>query len=184
MNSKNVATGKLKLVSGPSRGGKSRWAEHLLKEEKKVVYIATLDINEQDENLKNRIIKHKKRRPKHWKLIEGSNDLDKTIENIDNSYSLLIDSLGGYVYSYLKLNDEEWNQQQNKLSSCLSSQNRLIIIVIEETGWGIVPITSDGNLFRDRLGLLAQIIENFSIESWLVIQGRAIDLHKISTPVI
>ena len=33
--------GSLILVSGPSRGGKSRWAESLLIDEPRVVYIAT-----------------------------------------------------------------------------------------------------------------------------------------------
>ena len=184
MNSNYLGRANLKLVTGPSRGGKSRWAEHLIKNSNKVVYIATLDVIEGNDRWNERIIKHKSRRPTHWKLVEGSKDLHEIIRNIDNEYSIIIDSLGGFVTTYLHLNDKEWSHQVEVLSNCLSIQRRLIVIVIEETGWGIVPITPEGNLFRDRLGSLAQTIEKYSVESWLVIQGRAIDLHKISIPIL
>lgn len=48
---------------------------------------------------------------------------------------------------------------------------------------GVVPATPIGGLFRDRLGLLAQQLETRSDRSWLVLQGRAIDLHAIGEPV-
>ena len=55
--------------------------------------------------------------------------------------------------------------------------------VIEETGWGVVPPTAIGGLFRDRLGALAQRLDRQATRSWLVLQGRAVDLHAFSEPV-
>ena len=55
--------------------------------------------------------------------------------------------------------------------------------MIEETGWGVVPPTAIGGLFRDRLGGLAQRLDLQATRSWLVLQGRAVDLHTFSVPV-
>ena len=56
-------------------------------------------------------------------------------------------------------------------------------MVIEETGWGVVPPTAIGGLFRDRLGALAQRLDRQAVASWLVVQGRALDLHALGVPV-
>ena len=57
------------------------------------------------------------------------------------------------------------------------------VLVIEETGWGVVPPTAIGGLFRDRLGALAQRLDRQAVASWLVVQGRALDLHALGVPV-
>ena len=62
-------------------------------------------------------------------------------------------------------------------------RQRAAVVVIEETGWGVVPPTAIGGLFRDRLGSLAQALEKHSQRSWLVVQGRALDLHALGIPV-
>jgi len=46
-----------------------------------------------------------------------------------------------------------------------------------------VPPTAIGGLFRDRLGALAQRLEGLASRSWLVVQGRAIDLHQVGLRV-
>jgi adenosylcobinamide kinase/adenosylcobinamide-phosphate guanylyltransferase len=40
-----------------------------------------------------------------------------------------------------------------------------------------------GGRFRDRLGGLQQRLQPLAQASWLVIQGRALDLHALSQPV-
>ena len=58
-----------------------------------------------------------------------------------------------------------------------------IVLVVEETGWGVVPPTAIGGLFRDRLGQLGQRLNDQADESWLVVQGRALNLHQLGIPV-
>ena len=41
------------------------------------------------------------------------------------------------------------------------------VLVIEETGWGLVPPTAIGGLFRDRLGLLAERLNTLADDSWV-----------------
>ncbi len=173
----------LTLVSGPSKGGKSRWAENLLKDQKFVTYIATGANDDKDEQWLERIRIHKLRRPDFWTLEENSNNLPDTIRKLNDTTAVLIDSLGGFVYAHINEVDSRWlNISQDFINSIIQHQSD-IVIVIEETGWGIVPSTSIGILFRDRIGTLAQVLESISNDSWLAIQGRAINLKKLGQTI-
>ena len=57
------------------------------------------------------------------------------------------------------------------------------VLVAEETGWGVVPATAIGGLFRDRLGELTQRLQSIADDSWLVVQGRAINLRDLGHTV-
>ena len=67
----------------------------------------------------------------------------------------------------------------NELIHSLLTRIRPTVIVVEETGWGVVPATKIGGLFRDRQGWLAQRLEQHAADSWLVIQGRAVNLSQL-----
>ena len=47
----------------------------------------------------------------------------------------------------------------------------------------MVPTNPVARKFNDRLGLLIQEIDRITTHSWLVVQGRAIDLKNISFKV-
>ena len=67
----------------------------------------------------------------------------------------------------------------NSLIATIRSSHCTFVLVIEETGWGVVPPTRIGGLFRDRLGSLAQALDRVANAAWLVLQGRALDLHGL-----
>ncbi len=173
----------LVLVSGPSRSGKSRWAETLLKHQTSVTYVATAARREHDLAWQERLRLHRDRRPSHWNLVEAEADLPDLIGAIAPDQHLLIDALGGYVAWCLELGDDQWQLCCQQLIKSLTMRTRATVVVIEETGWGVVPPTAIGGLFRDRLGGLAQALEQHSNRSWLVVQGRALDLHALGVPV-
>ena len=181
--SKPVARGTLILVGGPSRGGKSRWAESLLIDEPKVTYIATSASRPDDPSWQERLRLHRKRRPAHWQLLEVGADLAQAIRDHADGQALLIDALGGYVAQHLERDQTGWRNECDQLIAALSQSQCTCVLVIEETGWGVVPPTRIGGLFRDRLGDLAQQLDRIASRSWLVIQGRALDLHQLSHPV-
>ena len=58
-----------------------------------------------------------------------------------------------------------------------------MILVSEETGWGVVPSTAVGGRFRQRLGELMQQLMPACDSAWLVLHGRAIDLLACSAVV-
>ena len=173
----------LVLVSGPSRGGKSRWAEHLLSEDLNVTYVATSPDRPDDQDWQARLELHRRRRPSHWRVVEADPDLTSALLTIPQHSSVLIDALGGFVACHLDDSDEIWNECCNRLIQQLAGMHQTCVLVIEETGWGVVPPTRIGGRFRDRLGSLAQRLDQEADSAWLVLQGRAIDLHSISQRV-
>lgn len=46
-----------------------------------------------------------------------------------------------------------------------------------------MPATAVGGLFRDRLGELTQRIQSIADDSWLVVQGRAVNLRDLGLAV-
>ena len=170
--------GKKVLVTGPSKSGKSRWAEHLISHHDSITYIATGAKDITDKEWQEKIRLHKLRRPEHWNLIETSNDLSACVNKLTTN--IIIDSLGGFVSSHLEKTHGEWQKVAKEFRRNLATYKFSVVIVIEQTGWSVVPPTQLGILFSDRLGELSQSLELISDESWLVLNNRAINLTNIS----
>ena len=165
-------------ITGPTRSGKSQLAEFLINEQEAVTYVATSKPRPNDQEWQRRINIHRNRRPSFWNLIEAPLDICDVIESIDPNQSILIDSLGGLVEHYLIENDIKWEQFQGRLINCLIERNLCTIVVSEEVGWGIVPATEIGHLFRERHSSLTTLISRHSKKCWLALNGTAIDLDK------
>ena len=170
---------RLILVSGPARSGKSRWAEQLLHNQPVVTYIATAAARPEDEEWQARLELHRQRRPGHWGLAESGGELVEVVESLAPGQSVLIDALGGFVAHHLELDQTAWNLLCERLISSITASQCTCVVVIEETGWGVVPPTRIGGVFRDRLGALAQKLDAVADDAWLVVQGRALDLHAL-----
>ena len=166
-------------ISGPTKSGKSQLAEFFIKDQLSITYLATSRPRVNDPEWQRRINIHKKRRPDSWKLIEHPIDICKAIESSRNDETFLLDSLGGLVEQHLNENQDNWELFQMKFLNCLRENNVGIIVVTEEIGWGIVPVTPIGHLFRERLTKLSSLISQNSTQKWLAINGTAIDLEKI-----
>ena len=164
------------LVNGGVKSGKSEFAEYLARREKSVTYIALSETRKNDKLWKKKILDHQSRRPKSWKLIETEELIP--IIKFDIGV-LLIDSIGGFIVNGLKKNEDEWNIYLKNLLSYLCSYKSKIIIVAEQTGWGLVSEYEIGNLYNDRLGICLKEITNISKENWITINGKAIKLDNM-----
>ena len=179
----SVLHSRLILVSGPARSGKSRWAEHLLNNHPVVTYVATSADRPGDDDWQKRLEAHRQRRPGHWTLAESGGALVEVIEALAPGQSVLIEALGGFVAHHLDLDETTWSLLCERLITSIRSSRCTLVLVIEETGWGVVPPTRIGGLFRDRLGALAQQLDRVADAAWLVLQGRALDLHALGQGV-
>ena len=164
------------LVSGGVKSGKSEFAEYLASKEKNVTYIALSEYRPEDKLWKEKIKNHQLRRPKSWKLIETENLIP--IIKVDKGI-LLIDSLGGFVVNSLKIKEDEWEDCLNNLLYYLESYKSKVIIVGEQTGWGLMSEYEIGNLYTDRLGVCLKEITKISKENWITINGKAIKLDNM-----
>ena len=164
------------LVSGGVKSGKSEFAEYLASKHKNVTYIALSENRPGDKLWKEKIKIHQLRRPKSWKLIETENIIP-IIK--DENGILIIDSLGGFIVNSLKLKEDDWKHCLNNLLYYLASYKSKIIIVGEQTGWGLMSEYEIGNLYTDRLGVCLKEITKISKENWITINGKAIKLDNI-----
>ena len=177
------------LVSGPSRGGKSGWAEHLARSwGGPVAYLATGPAAGSDPSWDTRLDLHRKRRPEHWSVLEVGAQLSEQLERLSAEPPqpaplLLIDSLGTWLAWHLDDDDSAWSRRCDQLHRSLLAQPGPVVLVVEETGWGVVPPTAVGGLFRDRLGALQQVLMHHCHTAWLVVGGRALNLMALAHPV-
>ena len=146
VNFKGIVT-----ISGPTKSGKSKFAEFLIKDQHSITYIATARPRPNDSEWQKRIELHRLRRPTSWKLVEYPNDICNIIDSTKERESLLIDSLGGLVEQNLDKSDNDWESFQNNVMACITHSKLGIAIVVEETGWGVSPSTEIGHMFRERL---------------------------------
>jgi adenosylcobinamide kinase/adenosylcobinamide-phosphate guanylyltransferase len=168
------------LVTGPARSGKSEWAEALAAASGlAVTYIATARIDPDDLEWQKRIDQHRDRRPPHWQLREVPTALPEAILSATAADCLLVDSLGTWLANRLDQPDEAWHHTLDELMASLHQTAATVILVSEETGWGVVPAYPMGRLFRDRLGTLTRRVGTVAGALYLVVAGHALDLKAL-----
>ncbi|MBF2065067.1 MAG: bifunctional adenosylcobinamide kinase/adenosylcobinamide-phosphate guanylyltransferase [Calothrix sp. C42_A2020_038] len=186
--------GKVILITGPARCGKSEYAEKLaLNSNKTVVYIATAKQDEHDIEWQTRIQQHRKRRPQHWFTQEVPTALTNALVGLKSETCILVDSLGTWVANLLEQEDAEWDNTVQEFLNTIElfgknidnadAKDVDIIFVAEETGWGVVPAYLIGRKFRDRLGALVRRLGNISHQVYLVTGGHVLNLSILGTPL-
>lgn len=175
---------QLILVTGPARSGKSEWAESLaMGTGQPVIYVATASGNDQDPEWQERVRSHRQRRPSNWSTLEVPVTLSATIEQANSETCLLIDSIGTWLANILDQNQHQWHLTTQQLLHSLQQCPATVILVAEETGWGVVPAYPSGRLFRDRLGSLVRQIGGIADAVYLITAGYALNLKVLGIPL-
>jgi adenosylcobinamide kinase / adenosylcobinamide-phosphate guanylyltransferase len=175
---------QITLVTGPASSGKSEWAEYLAAARGKAVsYVATARVDCGDREWLAKIEKHAQRRPPHWETLLTPVELPATIRACEPSSCLLVDSLGTWVANLLSEEERTWEKRVEDLLESLQVTSGEVILVAEETGWGVVPAYPAGRIFRDRLGQLTRKIGAIAIAVYLVTGGYALNLSQLGMPL-
>jgi len=179
--------GKLILVTGGARSGKSSFAEKLAKEANKdVTYLATCQAL--DEEMALRIEEHKKRRPKNWKTIEEPLNASSVIEKEGKSDRvILLDCLALLVANLIfskgdstsELIDQAVLNEIKTLAKISKDVPASVIIVTNEVGMGIVPEYPLGRAYRDTLGKANQILASEADEVYLLVCGIPVNVKQL-----
>jgi adenosylcobinamide kinase/adenosylcobinamide-phosphate guanylyltransferase len=175
--------GRIILVTGGCRSGKSEYAEEILKAKNDVLYIATAKAY--DDEMVDRIEKHKLRRNPKWDTYEGFNDLHLVIKETEKSY-ILLDCLTIMMTNLLFLEEQDFdNVSMDKIDDILSNikkqvermissakkNEKTLVMVTNEVGYGLVPEYKLGRIFRDVAGAINKIAASLSDEVYLTVCG-------------
>ncbi len=168
---------KLVFITGGARSGKSTFA---LNEASRILgnkaYIATAEAL--DEEMKERIEKHKKQRGNSWDTYEEPIKIADVIKRIEDQYSaIVIDCLTLWL-SNLFLNNKNVEKEIESLCSSLSTVHCPLFIVSNEVGMGIVPENKIARNFRDMAGILNQKVAEISDKVYVIIAGIPLKLKE------
>lgn len=144
----------LTLVVGGARSGKSAFAEGLVTGSGRPRrYIATAEA--WDDEMRERIARHREGRGSQWTTVEAPLDLSAALSDASADEAVLVDCATLWLTNHL-LADHDLAAETSQLLSTLSACRAPVVIVSNETGWGIVPENRLARRFRDEQGRLNQ----------------------------
>ena len=144
----------LTLVVGGARSGKSAFAERLVVASARPRrYIATAQA--WDDEMRARIAQHQQDRGTDWVTVEAPLDLPAALASARADEVVLIDCATLWLTNHL-LADHDLTAETGALIAALAATAAPVVIVTNETGWGIVPDNALARRFRDAQGTLNQ----------------------------
>ncbi|MCB1957004.1 MAG: bifunctional adenosylcobinamide kinase/adenosylcobinamide-phosphate guanylyltransferase [Rhodocyclaceae bacterium] len=175
------------LIIGGARSGKSRHAEMRAREDgREVVVIATAEAL--DHEMAVRIERHRRDRPEHWRTREAPRDLAGALAaEAAPGRVVLVDCLTLWLSNRMSGFDPtrqphdadhlpELVAERRALLAVLPALPGRILMVSNEVGFGLVPETPLGRLFRDEAGRLNQEIAALADRVTLVVAGLPLAL--------
>lgn len=144
----------LTLVVGGARSGKSAFAERLVTQSRRPRrYIATAEA--WDDEMRDRIARHRQDRGTAWTTVEAPLDLAAALAAATADEAVLVDCATLWLTNHL-LADHDLGAETARLLAALADCPAPVVIVTNETGWGIVPENALARRFRDEQGRLNQ----------------------------
>jgi adenosylcobinamide kinase / adenosylcobinamide-phosphate guanylyltransferase len=163
------------LVLGGARSGKSRFAQARAEAlPGDLLYLATAQAL--DEEMEDRIARHRDDRGPRWSTLDVPLDLPAAIlANAAPGRVLLIDCLTLWT-SNLMFAERDLDAETEALASAVAQANGPVILVANEVGLGIVPDNALARRFRDAAGRLNQAVAAVADEVQFVAAGLPLKL--------
>jgi adenosylcobinamide kinase/adenosylcobinamide-phosphate guanylyltransferase len=165
-----MGKGRITFILGGSRSGKSSFAlDCASKLPGSKAFIATAQAF--DEEMKERIERHKKERSVDWKTFEEPTALPQILSRISEDHDVIIVDCLTLWLSNLIMNDTAVDADIESLLSAAATCPSCIFIVSNEVGMGIVPENALARRFRDLAGTLNRRVAEIANEVYLVAAG-------------
>ncbi len=184
----------LVVLTGGARSGKSAVAERLAADRGGEVVVAVFGDGDGDEEMAERIEKHRADRSAEWRVVERP-DPGELSAAAGEGALLVVDCLGTLVSQVMA---SEWpagahgtygEPDSVPAEYAVAVENRVgeiveglvvrqgdTLVVTNEVGGGVVPAYALGRLFRDVLGRANRALVAHADAAWLVVAGRCLDL--------
>lgn len=164
---------KASLILGGVKSGKSRLAEERASRSGCAVrYVATAT-NRGDAEMQSRIEVHRRRRPAHWQTLEVPVHLAAALrEHAREDGCLLVDCLTLWLTNLLcDARPGLLREETEALIKLLPQLPGRIILVSNETGFGVIPMGELSRRFVDEAGVLHQRLAEHCDEVILTVAG-------------
>ena len=159
------------LALGGARSGKTAHAESealALAGDARPFYLATGQAF--DDEMNARIRRHRDMRQDRFTTIEEPIDLASILRAHGADDVILIDSLGVWITN-LMLGERDLALAFDELMAALDETRASVVLVSDETGFGIVPDNKMAREFRDHIGLLNQRVAAMANKVVLMVAG-------------
>ncbi len=178
--------GRVILITGGARSGKSSFAEQLVADMgQEIAYIATARAF--DAEMEDRSGKHRVQRPAVWQTYESPTQPSQVVATQGNRFDvLLLDCLTVMITNRMLAQDINWDTptvaQMNAIEADILGEISALleatadspahlVAVTNEVGYGIVPISPLSRFFRDCAGRVNQRMAAAAGEVYLVVSG-------------
>ena len=166
----------LTFLLGGARSGKSALAVELgRRHDDRVVYIATAP--PVDDDMRERIDRHRDERPPHWSTIEERHDLGGALDRAGAAFAI-VDCLTLWTSNLLAAGhaEVEIEHRSRQVAERAARRMAATVVISNEVGLGVHPATDLGRRYRDVLGRVNQHWAAAATTALLVVAGRAVPL--------
>jgi len=173
-------------VLGGARSGKSRYALTLAHPAQRVLFVATAEPG--DEEMAMRIAAHRRERPAAWDTLEAPRRVGEAIDaNYSNHEVVIVDCLTLLISNiHLALGEAATTEQAERavldeIKVLLEALRRIParwIVISNEVGMGVVPMSSLARTFCDVLGRANQHMALAADDVVLMVAGLAWSLTR------
>lgn len=165
------------LILGGARSGKSRLAESLVLRGGSALYLATAQVH--DDEMAERIAKHRNRRGAQWLTVEEPCDIARIIATAERP--VLVDCLTLWLTNLL-LAERDIPAETETLLVTLDRASVPVVLVANEVGLGIVPDNALARAFRDHAGIVNQRVASIADLVLFVAAGLPLTLKGHHIP--
>ncbi len=172
MTDRYVNRGRLLLVTGGARSGKSVLAERFAAEHGAgLTYIATARAD--DAEMAARIGLHQARRGADCRTLEAPIDLSGALMASDGPGVRLVDCLTVWLANVMFADraPADCTAAVGELVKTLRMQKGPVVLVTNELGQGIVPADAATRAYRDAHGAMNQAVAAIADEVWMAVCG-------------
>jgi len=169
----------LTVLIGGVRSGKSDIAADMAERSRlPVVFIATAE--PRDDEMTNRIERHREQRPSSWKTVEAPIDLAEAITAAPDAALVVVDCLTLWVSNLMeRFDDADIFRTATQAAGVATGRHAPVVAVTNEVGAGIVPDNALARRYRDLLGGVNKIWTAAAERALLVVAGRVLDLRQM-----
>lgn len=167
----------LTLLLGGVRSGKSalavRWATEW---NGPVTVLATAQAR--DDEMAERIKRHRQERPSHWSTVEEPLELERRVAGVDASAFVIIDCLTLWLSNLIDngLDNEQIEERSGKAAALAATRSAPTIAITNEVGFGIIPANALARRFGEVLGKVNMSWADAAETTYVMFAGKVMRL--------